>query len=109
MSLREHMMRRVVEPAVLRYYQWRGDPVARWMRPESKVDPYPLYADIRRRGLVRSALGPWVTASHATAESVLRDRRFSSSPVHQRPHPHPAPRVRHVHPEGDCRSRAVDP
>ena len=54
------------------------------MLPRTKGDPYPLYEDIRRRGLVRSPLGPWVTASHATAESVLRDRRFSSSPVHQR-------------------------
>jgi cytochrome P450 len=79
-SLRQHVMRRVVEPAALRFYQWRGDPVARLMRPETKVDPYPLYADLRRRGLVRSPLGAWATASHATATSVLRDRRFSSSP-----------------------------
>ena len=84
MSLAEQMMRRVAEPAVLRWYSWRGDPVARWMRPESKHDPYPMYADIRQRGLVHSGLGPWVTASHATASAVLRDRRFSSSPVHQR-------------------------
>ncbi|TVZ04930.1 cytochrome P450 [Trebonia kvetii] len=84
MSLAEPLMRRVVEPSIVRYFAWRGDPVARWMRPQSKGDPYPLYEDIRRRGLVRSSLGPWVTASHATAETVLRDRRFSSSPVHQR-------------------------
>jgi cytochrome P450 len=82
-SLVKKVMRRV-EPAAIRYYQWRGDPLARWMRPQTKTDPYPLYADIRRRGLVRSALGPWMTADHAAAESILRDRRFSSSPVHQR-------------------------
>src|SRR5580698_8394431 len=76
-------MRRV-EPAAIRYYQWRGDPLARWLRPQTKADPYPLYADIRRRSLVRSALGPWMTADHAAAASILRDRRFSSSPVHQR-------------------------
>jgi cytochrome P450 len=83
-SVAEQVRNGVVEPAVLRFYQWRGDPVARLMRPETKADPYPLYADIRRRGLVRSPLGSWVTSSHATATSVLRDRRFSSSPVHRR-------------------------
>ena len=81
MSLGEQVMRRVVEPAALRFYQWRGDPVARLMRPETKVDPYPLYADIRRRGLVRSPLGVWATSSHATATEVLKDRQFSSSPL----------------------------
>jgi cytochrome P450 len=91
-SLAEKVMRRV-EPAVIRYYQWRGDPFARWLRPQTKTDPYPLYADIRRRPLTRSALGPWLTADHAAAESILRDRRFSSSPVHQpgyRPPAYPA-------------------
>ncbi len=90
MSLKEHVMRRVVEPAVLRYYQWRGDPLARWLRPQTKADPYPLYAVIRERSLARSALGPWMTATHATAESILRDRRFSSSSVHQRGYQPPA-------------------
>ena len=77
-------MRGVVEPPVLRFYQWRGDPVAMLMRPETKADPYPLYADLRRRGLVRSPLGSWATARHETAASILRDRRFSTSPVHRR-------------------------
>ena len=96
MSLGEKVMRRV-EPAALRYYQWRGDPLARWLRPQTKADPYPLYAGIRRRSLVRSALGPWMTADHAAAESVLRDRRFSSSPAHQRGYRPPA------YPAGDPR------
>jgi cytochrome P450 len=97
-SLRQHMMRRVVEPAATRYYQWRGDPLARLMRPQTKTDPYPLYADLRRRGLARSPLGPWMTADHAAAESILRDRRFSSSPVHQRGYRPPA------YPAGDPRA-----
>lgn len=96
-SLAAKVMRRV-EPAVIRYYQWRGDPLARWMRPQTKTDPYPLYADIRRRPLVRSALGAWMTADHAAAESILRDRRFSSSPVHQRGYQPPA------YPAGDPRA-----
>jgi cytochrome P450 len=73
---------RIVTPAAIRVYAWRGDPVARLVRPQTAVDPYPLWADLRRQSVCRSALGPWVTARHATATSVLRDRRFSSSPVH---------------------------
>jgi cytochrome P450 len=98
MSVADHVMSRVVEPAVLRWYHWRGDPVARWMRPESKADPYPLYAVIRERGMVHSGLGPWVTASHATVSAILRDRRFSSSPVHQRRYRPPQ------YPDGDPRA-----
>jgi cytochrome P450 len=63
------------------------------MRPETKADPYPLYADLRRRGLVCSPLGSWATASHAAATSILRDPRFSSSPRHHneyRPTAYPA-------------------
>jgi cytochrome P450 len=82
-SLKEQVRRRAVDAAV-RFYQWRGDPVALWMHPKKKADPYPLYEDIRRQGLVRSGLGAYVTAGHATAERVLRDRRLSSSPVHRR-------------------------
>jgi cytochrome P450 len=102
MSRREQVMSRVVEPAVIRYYQWRGDPLARWMRPTEKTDPYPLYAEIRSRGLVRSRLGVWLTASHATTEAILRDRRFSASPAHQ---PGYKPRA---YPEGDPRAELTD-
>jgi cytochrome P450 len=98
MSLREYVTRTIAEPVMLRYYQWRGDPVARLMRPEIKADPYPLYDDLRPRGLVRSALGPWTTANHPTAASILRDRRFSASPVHQRGYRPPA------YPQGDPRA-----
>jgi cytochrome P450 len=84
MGLGERVRNHVVEPAVLRLFQWRGDPVARLMLPATKADPYPLYAAMRRRGLVRSPLGLFATADHGVAASILRDRRFSSSPVHQR-------------------------
>jgi cytochrome P450 len=83
MGLGERVKSRVVEPAVLRFFQWRGDPVARLMLPATKADPYPLYGRVRQRGLVRSSLGVFVAADHATAATILRDRRFSSSPVHQ--------------------------
>jgi cytochrome P450 len=83
MGLVQTVNNRVVEPAVLRLCQWRGDPVARLMLPATKADPYPVYAQVRRRGLVRSPLGVYAAADHATVASILRDRRFSSSPVHQ--------------------------
>jgi cytochrome P450 len=97
-SVREQVMHRVVEPAALRYYQWRGDPVAGLLRPAAKADPYPLYARLRRRGLHRSSLGIWATAGHGTAASILRDPRFSSSPVHQPGYRPPA------YPDGDPRA-----
>jgi cytochrome P450 len=84
MGLGERVKSRVIGPAALRLLQWRGDPVARMMLPATKADPYPLYAQLRPRGLVRSPLGLFAAADHATVASILRDRRFSSSPVHQR-------------------------
>jgi cytochrome P450 len=101
-SFRERVMRRVVEPPVVRFYQWRRDPVAMLLRSETKADPYPLYAEMRRRGLVRSSLGSWATASHETVASILRDRRFSSSPVHMRGYRPPA------YPAGDPRAGLPD-
>jgi cytochrome P450 len=84
MGLGAQVMSHVVEPTLVRVCQWRGDPVARLMLPATKADPYPLYARVRERGLVRSPLGAFVAADHATVASILRDRRFSSSSVHQR-------------------------
>jgi hypothetical protein len=104
MSLREQVMSRVIGPATLRLCQWRGDPVARLMLPATTVDPYPLYARVRQRGLVRSPLGPFIAADHATVASVLRDRRFSSSPTHQRgyqPPSYPPDDPRSGLPDGD--------
>jgi cytochrome P450 len=98
MSARTFVMRRVVEPAVIGWYQWRGDPLALWMRPESKADPYPMYEQLRRADLVQSGLGAWVTVNHATAEAILRDRRFSPSPTHMRRYQPPS------YPPGDPRA-----
>lgn len=75
-------LRQLAAPLALRYYQWRGDPLARLFRPEVKDDPYPLYRIIREAGLLASPLGPLATASYETAASVLRDGRFSASPAH---------------------------
>jgi hypothetical protein len=61
--LRDQAMNRVVEPAALRFMQWRGDPVARLMHARTRTDPYPLYAEARARPLLRSPLGAWLTAS----------------------------------------------
>jgi cytochrome P450 len=104
MSVGEQVMSRAVEPALLRVCQWRGDPVARLMLPATRTDPYPLYARVRQRGLVRSPLGAFVAADHATVASVLRDRRFSSSPTHQRgyrPQSYPPDDPRAGLPDGD--------
>ncbi len=98
MSAGTFVMRRVVEPTVIRWYQWRGDPLALWMRPESKADPYPMYEELRPGDPVRSGLGAWVTVNHATAEAVLRDRRFSPSPTHMRRYKPPS------YPPGDPRA-----
>jgi cytochrome P450 len=98
MDLREMIKNRVVEPAVLRLFQWRGDPVAMLMHPATKADPYPLYTQVRQRGLVRSSLGAFAAADHATVAGILRDRRFSSSPVHQRGYHPPS------YPPGDPRA-----
>ena len=97
-------MSRVIEPATLLLCQWRGDPVARLMLPATTADPYPLYARVRQRGLVRSPLGPFIAADHATVASVLRDRRFSSSPRHQKgyqPPSYPPDDPRAGLPDGD--------
>jgi cytochrome P450 len=101
-SLKESLMRRVVEPAVVRFYQWRGDPVALWMHPKNKANPYALYEEIRPHGLVRSKLGAGATVSYAMVERILRDRRFSSSPVHARAY-RPPPYA-----EGDPRAELPD-
>jgi cytochrome P450 len=47
--------------------------------PAWATDPFPLYADLRRRAPVhRNDLGFWVLAGHADCLAVLRDRRASS-------------------------------
>lgn len=47
--------------------------------PNWASDPFPLYADLRRRAPIhRNDLGFWVLARHADCLAVLRDRRSSS-------------------------------
>jgi cytochrome P450 len=98
MGLKKRFMSHVAEPAALRVLQWRGDPVARLMLPATRADPYPLYARVRQRGLVRSPLGVFAAADHATVAGILRDRRFSASPLHQRGYQPPS------YPPGDPRA-----
>jgi cytochrome P450 len=71
-------------PATLTFLRWRGDPLAGMLHPRTMVDPYPLWSELRARDLYRSKIGYWGTARHATAASILRDLRFSASPVHQK-------------------------
>jgi len=81
-----------------------ADPVTRLFRPEARADPYPVYADLRQRGLCRGPLGLWATASHGPALSILRDQRFSTSPVHlsgYRPPAYPAGDPRGALPAAD--------
>lgn len=71
-----------VARAAVRVARWRGDPVAAILTGAGMSDPYAIYGRIRRQALSKSALGVYVTASYTTAAAVLRDSRFSSSPVH---------------------------
>lgn len=73
--------RRSANRSALAFFRACGDPLARLLHSSTIVDPYPLYADIRPRGLCRSRLGAWATADHEIVTSVLRDRRFGVSPT----------------------------
>jgi len=60
-----------------------ADPVFDPFDPAWSSDPFPLYADLRRRAPVhRSELGFWVFARHADCLAILRDRRSSSDAQH---------------------------
>jgi len=58
----------------------RGDRVARLLHRPWRTDPYPVFAELRAAqaagGPVRSRTGLTALATHASVESVLRDRRF---------------------------------
>ncbi len=58
----------------------RGDRVARLLHRPWRLDPYPVYAELRAAqlagGPVRSRSGFTALATHASVESVLRDRRL---------------------------------
>jgi cytochrome P450 len=54
-----------------------GDFAAQVMAKGGDHDMDPLYERVRARGdLVRTKLGVYITGSHATANEILRDRRF---------------------------------
>jgi len=55
------------------------DPVSLlWLRP-GRLDPYPVYEQIRAQGtLVPTRRGNWVSPSHRVCDSVLRSRSFGS-------------------------------
>ena len=67
------------ERATIRYGGLvRRDPLCRLHLDAGREDPYPIYAEVRRRGpLTKSTAGPWTSARHAVCEQVLRDRRFA--------------------------------
>jgi cytochrome P450 len=96
-------LRSAVNRIGLRAARWRGDPLASILSGTAIGDPYPLYARLRRQPLSKSMLGAYATASHATAATVLRDGRFSSSPSHQPGYRQPA------HGPGDPRSSLLGP
>jgi cytochrome P450 len=58
----------------------RGDRVARLLHRPWRLDPYPVYAELRAAqragGAVRSRTGLTAVATHASVEAVLRDRRL---------------------------------
>lgn len=57
----------------------RGDVPARLLGPEGRINPYPLYEQIRARGtFVTTRLGHLVTADHAVCDEILRSRRFGA-------------------------------
>jgi P450-derived glycosyltransferase activator len=59
----------------------KHDELALLMLHPGRDNPYPLYERLRERGpLTRSRVGQWVTPSHHTCNTVLRDRRFGVVP-----------------------------
>jgi cytochrome P450 len=68
------------ERAAIRLGALRRDPLCRLHLEQGRMDPYPLYEDVRGRDrLVRSSIGVWVTASHAICNEVLRGREFGAA------------------------------
>ena len=126
MSLVAQVKGRVLEPAVLRVYQWRGDPVARLLSPETSrplpavgrsPSPRPLFRS--PLGVVRRRVTPRRPRCCATGGSAPhRSTRAATSrrlparrsarraprggPAHfgpPRPHPSAPAGVRGVHPQ----------
>jgi cytochrome P450 len=58
----------------------------RILDPASRADPYPLYAELRRRPVARQADGTYVVSTYDEIVALLHDPRVSSDP---RNHPDP--------------------
>ena len=57
------------------------DPLSLLNLEPGRIDPYPLCRRIRERGpLVKSSVGPWVSADHGVCHRLLRDRRLGVVP-----------------------------
>src|SRR5689334_15088340 len=69
------------ERAAIRYgAHLRRDPLARIHLEPGRLDPYPLYEQVRAKGgLVRSTLGAWTTVDHGLTSDILRGRSFGRS------------------------------
>lgn len=60
----------------------RRDLPARLLGPQGRINPYPIYEQIRARGtFVPTRLGNLVSADHAVCDEVLRSRRFGVRPT----------------------------
>src|SRR6476620_6771296 len=49
-------------------------------KPESRPDPYPLYAEARRLGVCRQHDGAYLVARYRDVSALLHDPRVSSDP-----------------------------
>lgn len=76
----EHSAESVVDPGLAAAY----DP---WS-PDFVADPYPVYAELRRRMPVffHEPTGQWVVTRHADVNALLRDRRLGRSYLHVADH-----------------------
>ncbi len=55
----------------------RHDPLCRIHLEQGRLDPYPLYEEVRAKGpLVRSSLDAWTSVDHHTVNEILRSRSF---------------------------------
>ncbi len=50
-------------------------------RPDFRLDPYPIYHQLREVNPVHRSLGMWVLTRHADVMNVLRDKTFSARSI----------------------------
>lgn len=56
-----------------------GELFARFITPEARIDPYPVYDDIRRASpMLDTGVGLWLATGYATVRAILRDPKMSS-------------------------------